>query len=399
LLLAGAALGGAIAFKQVEVVTAPALVAFAWSATPPARRRPRGALTDVGGLALGVLGATAASLVPIALAGVTPGEYVRGAWLILLDPGSGYPSVEPALERFVDHPVWQRSPLPVLLAGVAAFLALRRPLRRRDVPWGAIALWIALDSAGALAARTFFPHHFKPVVPAMAVATALAIAEALRALDRRLGGQHGGRPRLPREHAAARPSHPGSGATPGSGGGEPAGRTRAWHRIGHRRVAAPRRPAAPGPGFRGLPGRGLDAWLAGAARAAVVAGVVLLLLPYATLANRVTGPRRDRARVEQLEAGAWIRDRTGPDDHVFTHVGGGLVQAASGRRSPTRFFNRNFVTSDAAAQEVLRDLRARPPAVIVIERVVPAWLRPSVEECCALARRVGRDYLIFVRRP
>ena len=323
MLQSGAALGAAVAFKQIAVVTAPALVAFAWALTPEQARTGRRVAADAAWMTLGAVAMTAASLAPLWVAGVSPSEYFEGAWLILFDPGSGFPAPKPALDRLATHNVWLTSPLAVLVLGAAAFLVLRQRLRRR-VPWGPLALWIVLDSFGALAARTFFPHHFKQLVPAMAVAGGILISEAIDAAATRPWGRH--------------------------------------------------------------------------ARGAALACVALLLLPYSSIVHRVVGPSRDRARADQLEVAGWIRRHSEPGDGVFTFVGGGLIQAASERPSPTRYFNRNFIKTDAAVSTVRHDLRARPPRIIVIEHKVPVWLQDDLDHCCTLVHTVAKYFLIFERR-
>jgi 4-amino-4-deoxy-L-arabinose transferase-like glycosyltransferase len=328
MLQAGALFGAALAFKQTAVVTAPALVAFAWSLTPRSRRTLGRAAADLGWMALGTILVTAASLAPLFAAGVSLREYVQGAWLILLDPGSGNPFPDSPIVRLVTHYVWRRSPLLLLVLGAALFLGLRHRLTRRGVPWGAVAVWLVLDAGGALAAGNFFPHHFKQLVPSAAVASAIVLAELLDAVERR--GLAGRRPAL--------------------------------------------------------------------ARAPALVLVGLLFLPYATLVNRIVGPPRDRTRADQLEVASWIREHTGPRDEVFTFVGGGLVQTASGRPSPSRYFNRNFIKSEASIRAVLRDLDARPPRLVVTEERFPGWLRDYLEGCCVLAHTVASYYQIFERR-
>lgn len=325
---AGAALGAGVVFKQTAVVTAPALVAFAWALTPRNLRTARRTAGDAAWMTLGAVLVTAASLVPLWIAGVAFREYVGGAWLILLDPGSGNPLPGSPLERLITHEVWRKSPLLLLVAVAAVFLGLRRRLTRHGVPWGAVALWIVLDTSGALAARSFFAHHFKQLVPAMAVAAGILVAELLDAVAR----------------------------------------------------------------------RGLDGGRAARARAAALTLVALPLLPYATAVNRVLGPPRDARRGKELEVASWVGRHSAPRDPVFTFVGGGLVQAASGRPSPTRYFNRNFIKSEGAIREVLRDLEARPPRIVVVEYRVPPWLRDYLDRCCTLAHTVADDFLIFERR-
>jgi hypothetical protein len=94
--------------------------------------------------------------------------------------------------------------------------------------------------------------------------------------------------------------------------------------------------------------------------------------------NALAGEGPQRAYGHYVDAGEWVRDHTRPGDHVFTFVYGGIVQALSERRSSSRYFNRHFVSTPAAIEEVRRDLEARPPRLIVVEGTPPPWLRPAL---------------------
>jgi hypothetical protein len=144
--------------------------------------------------------------------------------------------------------------------------------------------------------------------------------------------------------------------------------------------------------------RGLDGGHAARARAAALALVALLLFPYATVRSRVLGPRRDVHRAFQLEVARWVRRHSEPGDGVFVFGGGGLIQTASGRPSPTRYFNRNFITSEEAIRQVRRDLDARPPWIVVVEHWRAPWLRDYLDGCCVLAHAVADYYYVYERR-
>jgi hypothetical protein len=98
------------------------------------------------------------------------------------------------------------------------------------------------------------------------------------------------------------------------------------------------------------------------------------LAPHQPLLNLARGRPPQQREPALAAVGAWVREHTGPGDEVFAWVDGGLLQAVAGRRSPSRYFNSHFVTTDAAVAEVRRDLTRRPPAVIVVQDEPPAWL-------------------------
>jgi hypothetical protein len=319
---AGALLGAAIAFKQVAVATAPALVAFAWSLAPAGHRTRGRAARDAAWIALGAGTATVASVLPLVLGGVSPLEYADGAWLILTREGSRVPGA--VLERAAAiPPLWWQHPFSLFLPAALVFLALRAPLLRRGVPWGAMVLWLGLEAAGALGSGSYFPHQLKQVVPPLAVVTGLLIGAAA-------------------ERAAARGL----------------------------RVTAP-----------------------------ALGVAALLFLPYTLVIRPPDGADPRHGRAAHIGVGRWIRARSAPGDLVFTWVGGGLVQAAARRASPSRHFNRNFAASPAALEEIAADLRMHPPRFVVVEWQTPAWLAAYLRECCTRVHERGRDFLaVFERR-
>jgi len=323
MLLAGLLLGLAIAFKQIAVVTGLVLALWAWARTPDGERTPARWAADMAVMGVGVVIATAASLLPLLAAGVGPVDYVQGAWLILLDPGSARWTVAERAVRF-----WARfeHPLSSLLVAAGAFVLLRRRLPVDAGPARLLLAWIAIDLAGVCASGNFYGHHFKQVVPPAALAAGVLASAGVRAL-------------------ASRPR----------------------------------------------PGR----WLA----PALLAAIALALFPQKPLAGLIQG-RSTATRYEpQIRAGEWVRDRTGAGDFVFTYVWGGLPQAIAGRRSSSRHFNRNFLTTPGAARALQEDVRRHPPRMIVVDDDPPCWFQRHVRSCCRLVLASTAGYTIYERHP
>jgi 4-amino-4-deoxy-L-arabinose transferase-like glycosyltransferase len=180
---AGLALGFGLAFKQVAGASALGVAALAWVLTPRAERRPGRWAGDVALAVAGALLATAISLVPLLLAGVSLAEYWQGAWLLLLDPGSGISGLQLRVLR-----LWAKliHPVSTLMLLFVVFLLSRRRLVARGVAWGAIAVWCGFEWLGVSASGYFFLHQFRQVVPALAVAAGIMASLAAHALARRL---------------------------------------------------------------------------------------------------------------------------------------------------------------------------------------------------------------------
>jgi hypothetical protein len=156
---------------------------------------------------------------------------------------------------------------------------------------------------------------------------------------------------------------------------------------------------AEGTGFAGLR-------LAGACF--VLVCVVLPLSPkvFAGLALGATGQLHSHRGVD------WIAERTGPDDWVYIRgMDAARVQYACRRRSPTRYFSGMFsgVLHDAAGvqEEVVRDLRRRPPALILIDgvREPEPWLADILGDYAPVSEiegleghRDGQRYHVYARQ-
>lgn len=171
-LVAGALAGLGFTFKQTGLAEGGA---FALIAALAARQDRAGAVRRAGAVAAGFAAGAALALVPYLACGGTWNAYLDGTWRTLgatgrWATGEGLRSWLGAAWDAFSHP------LPLLLAGVAAF-ALRcprggnRPLRL------ALLVWFAASFAAACASGSFWGHQLRQFVPPAACALAVAAAE------------------------------------------------------------------------------------------------------------------------------------------------------------------------------------------------------------------------------
>ena len=163
-------------------------------------------------------------------------------------------------------------------------------------------------------------------------------------------------------------------------------------------AAAPWGASAPAPWRRGWP-------------RLVVAPLVLALTVRAAWALRLTRDDRARPHDEGARAiGRWLGERTGPDDTIWVwgwHLWG--VHAYSGRLSASRIYKTlglltttpddtwrtpagpaRVLTDGPAAQQLLSDLAAAPPAFVAIGGTAPKHEFPALRRF--LADRYVRDH-------
>lgn len=170
--LAGAALGAAIAFKQIALVGGGTLAAWIWL---------RGGEGRGARIALAAAGAAVGTLVASLPALVASGfaAYVDGAWTILLDAGTR-PEDDGAHARLANLVLAWDAPMTWLLAGGVACALLRRRVAGGGTAWACLLAWIVLDGLGTHAAGRYYGHQWKQWVPSLAAATGIALSVAAR---------------------------------------------------------------------------------------------------------------------------------------------------------------------------------------------------------------------------
>lgn len=89
--------------------------------------------------------------------------------------------------------------------------------------------------------------------------------------------------------------------------------------------------------------------------------IIVLLFPFQSLianCNKAVNGYVDNGK----ELGIWLKENTNKNDYVYIAGGGGNpILSYSGRVSSSKYFNTIFVTSDAAREQLLSDLKAKPP--------------------------------------
>ncbi|MCD4699268.1 MAG: glycosyltransferase family 39 protein, partial [Phycisphaerae bacterium] len=115
-----------------------------------------------------------------------------------------------------------------------------------------------------------------------------------------------------------------------------------------------------------------------------LATIAIFFLPYESLRRAlISGPPEDYPRM----LGAWVRDRTDPDDYVFvagdSGSGGTQVLAYSHRPAASRYFFWTFLALQPARRTVLDDFAARRPRFVLWHKnssyQLPPWLADEFE--------------------
>lgn len=132
-----------------------------------------------------------------------------------------------------------------------------------------------------------------------------------------------------------------------------------------------------------------------------VAAIVLLCLPYRSLNSWLHGDRPANACGPVAD---WVRTHTAADDPVLV-IGwdASCIMAQSQRVCPSRHFTHCFLRVPGAKEEVLRDLAAKPPRVVVVpvgqadQNVSPKWLTAIVDDGQYKLRWSTQDIQVYMR--
>ncbi len=167
LALAGGALGLAIAFKQVAIFTVPGLCCLYLALTAGRGRTLNSTMPELLAIGGGIIAVTALSLVPLLLGGIGMRDYLHGAWLILLAPGSSVPNAKLHFQHAMM--VLSSPDLQIYLPTLLLALLLYRQMRTARIPlWGLLG-WLAFDFLAVNASGTYYAHQLRQLGPELAL--------------------------------------------------------------------------------------------------------------------------------------------------------------------------------------------------------------------------------------
>jgi hypothetical protein len=179
IMLAGVSLGAAIAFKQIAIITALGLLFFYLSLEKPHARTAASVARDCLVALGGIVVATGISLIPLLLSGVSVADYVEGAWLLLLAPGSATASAQ--YRVLMALRVMESTDLQLYLPLLLLVLLMSRRMLAARVPLFGLLGWYACDLIAVNASGAYYGHQLRQALPPLALLSAVALWTLLRA--------------------------------------------------------------------------------------------------------------------------------------------------------------------------------------------------------------------------
>lgn len=171
--LAGFSMGLAIAFKQIALTTAMALLIF-FFVYHELHSTTKKRLAGLCIITLGMITATLFSLVPLLISKVTLKEYFDGAWLILLNPGSSADIIHRAVGFFN---TWINSRI-VFFYPFFILLIFQTELRRKKYFMGFM-VWMLCDFVGVNSSGAYYGHQIKQIVPSVSLIIGISLSNFL----------------------------------------------------------------------------------------------------------------------------------------------------------------------------------------------------------------------------
>lgn len=175
-LYSGLLIGSAIVFKQIAIITTPALFLLLIMREVHIWASLRDNYKTLAIFGIGVLIPNLISLVPLLISGVTIGEYFEGAWLILInEPRFDNPrSFTQMLFAFVKF--WKDSKIVYFYPFIILFLILKDNLIKGNIPFMGIVFWMIFDFIGVNASLHYYGHQVKQIIPSFAVASGISLS-------------------------------------------------------------------------------------------------------------------------------------------------------------------------------------------------------------------------------
>ena len=182
ILLAGVSMGFAIAFKQIAVTSALALLLFFIYTYRD--KTIQNKITGIILVGTGIFISTLLSIIPLLLSGVSVKEYLEGAWLILLNSGSSS-SLVVHISRFSDMLVFSRF---ALIYPFLFLLIIQRDLLKNRYFVG-LFIWILFDFIGVNSSGYYYGHQIRQLIPSLSIILGVLFAASLSGLFKRNSNQ------------------------------------------------------------------------------------------------------------------------------------------------------------------------------------------------------------------
>ena len=317
--LSGFSMGVAVAFKQIGLTTTIALFIFfiVYGASSLTKKDK---VVGLFLLSLGVIISTFFSLVPILISNVSLKEYIDGAWLILLNPGSSA-SATSHIKGFLS--VFLNSRIVVFYPFFGLFIGQSDLIKNRY--FIGLLIWMLFDFIGMNASGRYYGHQIKQLIPSVSIIIGILLSNLLLR-------------RIVEKHELSKYA------------------------------------------------------------SSLLIFIIVLFFPFHSLitnCNKAVNGYIDNGK----ELGIWLKENTNKNDYVYIAGGGGNpILSYSGRVSSSKYFNTIFVTSDTEREQLLSDLKAKPPLYFLN---FPVDMGTKIEEFVKDNYKLlytNQEYKIFKRK-
>ena len=169
--LAGITIGLAIAFKQIALTTLFALILFYIIFTAE-KLNIKQKVSDLVLLLCGVIISSSITYLILFLNGVPFQDYIEGAWLVLLNPGSGAPDFKTHLNNFMATFLSSRMTCfyPFLL------LFFLQKINLRSKYFKVLLIWLFFDFIGVNASGYYYGHQLKQLLPSLTIISSIVLS-------------------------------------------------------------------------------------------------------------------------------------------------------------------------------------------------------------------------------
>jgi len=307
--LSGLSMGLALAFKQIALTTAIALFIFfllygAYGLTNKDK------IVGIFLVCLGVIISTFLSLAPLLFSNVSLREYIDGAWLILLNPGS---SASAMLRIKGFFHIFLNSRIVVFYPFLGLFIGQSDLIKHRY--FIGLLIWMLFDFIGVNASGYYYGHQIKQLIPSLSIIIGILLGNFLLR-----------------------------------------------HIIEKSELTK--------------------------YTSVLLIFIIVLLFPFQSL----IGYKAMNGYVDnEKELGMWLKENTKENDYVYIAGGrGNAILSYCGRISSSKYFNMIFVTSDKEREQLLSDLKEKPPLY---------FLKPSVDIGIKIDEFVSNNYkLVYTKQ-